>query len=107
MSSIAVSPTSVSQSPSSSSAPAPSGQSSATSRSEQQAALARLLRTYQNDLKQGQTAANLKGLAKQITDAGKALGQNVTLPTAPATSGASSSDGAAASTATSKLSVTA
>lgn len=61
-----------------------SEQSSGVDRAKQQAALAKLLQTYQNDLKHGQTASSLKSLAKQITDAGKALGQHVTLPTAPA-----------------------
>lgn len=49
--------------------------------------LAKLLRTYQADINQGQKADSLKSLAKQITDLAKQLGQNVTLPK-PTTSGA-------------------
>ncbi len=65
--------------------------------------MAKLLRTYQKDIQHGQAASSLKSLAKQITDAAKALGQNVTLPTAPASSGGSAAAGATAS----KVSVTA
>ncbi|HEY0420972.1 MAG TPA: hypothetical protein VGC80_15765 [Acetobacteraceae bacterium] len=63
--------------------------------SKQQAALAKLLRTYTTDLQQGQTASQLQSLAKQITDAAKALGQNVTLPKLNASSTPATTDAGA------------
>ncbi len=80
-----------------------SASASGPDRTKQQAALAKLLRTYQNDIKHGQSASSLKSLAKQITDAAKALGQNVTLPTVPAGPGGT----AAVSPASGKVRVTA
>ena len=71
-------------------------QASAVDRTKQQAALAKMLRTYQNDLNHGQSASSLKSLAKQIADAAKALGQNVALPTAQTGSGAATAAGGAA-----------
>ena len=82
---------------------ASSASTSNTDRTKQQAALAKLLRTYQSDIQHGQSASKLKSLAKQITDAAKALGQNVTLPTAPTNSGGT----AAASSTSGKVGVTA
>jgi|SRR5271157_2075423 len=67
-----------------SSAVADAGPSS--QRATEQGALARLLRTYTADLQRGQLPSQLTSLAKQITDAAKALGQTVTLPKPPAPS---------------------
>ena len=65
----------------------PSAASAAASRSQQQAALNRLLVKYTHDQSQGADTRTLSALGKQIMAAAKALGQHVTLPSAPAGSG--------------------
>lgn len=60
--------------------------SGSTSRSEQQAALNRLLASYKAKLGQGQSASQLASLGRQIAAAAKTLGQTVQLPKASSAS---------------------
>ena len=93
---MSITPTSAASIGASASSQISSGDASTVDRSKQQAALAKMLRTYQDDLNRGQSASSLKSLAKQITDAAKTLGQNVKLPTAQTGSGATAASGGAA-----------
>jgi hypothetical protein len=85
----------------------PSAASATASRGPQQAALQQLLVKYSYDLSQGANARILSALGKQITAAAKALGQHVTLPHPPASSGASSPTQTVGSVAAGKINVTA
>jgi hypothetical protein len=58
------------------------GTSASSDAAKERAQLASLLRSYQSALDHGQSADSLKSLAKQIADAAKQLGQNVSLPKA-------------------------
>jgi len=70
-------------------AAAQSSAGSATgSAAQQQAALNRMLATYTRDQSHGIDAGTLSVLGKQILAAAKAIGQHVTLPQAPANTGA-------------------
>jgi hypothetical protein len=73
--------------PSPKAAAQPSAASAAASRGQQQAALNQLLAKYTYDQSQGADTRILSALGKQIMAAAKALGQHVTLPSAPAGSG--------------------
>lgn len=88
-----------------------SGGSAASSNTQQQAALKQLLATYAADQSHGAAASTLSALGKQIMADAKALGQTVTLPSAPASSTASSAastpSAAIAASDTGKLDVTA
>jgi len=68
----------------------PPAASAAGSSDQQRAALNRMLATYARDQSRGTDARTLSALGKQIMAAAKALGQHVTLPHAPASSGAAS-----------------
>lgn len=70
--------------PASTKAAAQATASVSTAVQHQQAALRQLLNRYTYDLSHGADAAALVKLGRQITSAAKALGQHVTLPTAPA-----------------------
>jgi hypothetical protein len=73
----------------------PSAASAAGSSAQQQAVLNRMLATYARDQSRGTDAGTLSNLGKQIMAAAKAIGQHVTLPHAPAGSGAASATPAA------------
>jgi hypothetical protein len=60
------------------------------STAQQQAALSRMLVTYARYQSRGTDATTLSNLGKQIMAAAKAIGQHVTLPHAPASSGGAS-----------------
>jgi hypothetical protein len=62
----------------------PSAATAVASRSQQQAALTRMLAMYARDQQHGVDGTTLSSLGKQIMAAAKALGQHVTLPRAPA-----------------------
>jgi hypothetical protein len=66
----------------------PSAASSVGSSGKQEAALNQLLVKYSRDQALGADTQVLSALGKQITAAAKALGQHVTLPHAPSSSGA-------------------
>jgi hypothetical protein len=74
--------------------PAPSAEASKTtsasssSNSQQTAALNRLVGKYKTGIQQGLPVSALASLARQITAAGKVLGQTVILPKASATASA-------------------
>ncbi len=86
----------------------PPAGSAAASRWQQQAALNRLLVNYTYDQSRGADARILSALGKQIAAAARALGQHVTLPRAPASSGAGSATQAASGAPeTGKVNVTA
>jgi hypothetical protein len=68
----------------------PSAATTAGSSAQQQAALNKMLATYARDISRGVDAGTVSNLGKQIMVAAKALGQHVTLPHAPAGSGAAS-----------------
>ncbi|HTI81559.1 MAG TPA: hypothetical protein VL614_14010 [Acetobacteraceae bacterium] len=72
-------------SPPSTKAAAQATASVSTTVAQKQAALRQLLNRYTYDLSHGSDAAALAKLGRQITSAAKALGQHVTLPTAPTT----------------------
>jgi hypothetical protein len=82
-----------------------SAATSATSSAQQQAALNQLLVKYTRDQAQRADPRILSALGKQITAAAKALGQHVTLPHAPPSSGARPATQGATTTA--KINVTA
>ena len=88
-----------------------SGGSAASSNTQQQAALKQLLATYASDQSHGTEASTLSALAKQIMADAKALGQTVTLPSAPASSAGSTVASTASATSvasgTGKIDVTA
>jgi hypothetical protein len=65
----------------------PSAASAAASRGQQQAALNQLLAKYTYDQSQGADTRILSAIGKQIIAAAKTLGQHVTLPRGPASSG--------------------
>ena len=85
--------------PSDKAAAQPTAAPSAGSSTQQQAALTRMLVTYARDQLHGADPRILSALGKQILAAAKTLGQNVTLPRAPASSGAAPATPAAASAA--------
>jgi hypothetical protein len=68
----------------------PSAASSAASNARQQAALTQLLTMYTHEQAQGVDAKSLSALGQQIMAAAKALGKQVTLPRAPASSATTS-----------------
>jgi hypothetical protein len=73
----------------------PPAATAAGSSAQQQAALNKMLATYARDVSRGVDAGTLSNLGKQIMAAAKAMGQHVTLPQAPASSGAASATSAA------------
>jgi hypothetical protein len=82
-----------------------SAASSTTSSAQQQAALNQLLVKYTRDQAEDADPKILSALGKQITAAAKTLGQHVTLPHAPPSSGARPATQGAATAA--KINVTA
>lgn len=61
---------------------APAATDALAATAKERAALTKPRQTYQADINKGQSAQSLDALARQIAAAGKALGQNVTLPKA-------------------------